>query len=353
MKTSPLGIGIIGCGQISHFHYEGYEKAGARIAHVCDMRLEAAQAVAQRYGARVSTDYRAVLDDPQVQLISVLTPASTHKEICLAAMAAGKGVVCEKTLSDSPANAAAIARAADGQGCFCATAFMKRFFLAAQQAKTLLVDMGPIISIHARSWQPWDLWNGPVPEFLAKHPSSVRRNYGGGALMCCGSHVLDLVQWLGGRPRQVCGQMFVREGMDIDILAGALMWLEQGGVVHFETCWHPLAFAGHEYNGWDERLEITTLKGRLDLYTVTWNKPTNNAARLVHQDARTGRLTEYRYPAINPFDAEMAEMVRLFQTGATAAPSAWDGYVVDEIIGQITESAARNQVLPMRWLDRP
>ncbi len=352
MTKNSLGIGIIGCGQISRFHHEGYEKAGARIAHVCDTRLEAAQAVAQRYGARVSTDYRALLADPQVQLVSVLTPAWTHKEICLAAMAAGKGVVCEKTLADTPENAAAIARAAQQDGRFCATAFMKRFFPAAQQAKALLADMGPIISIHARSWQPWDLWNGPLPDFFTTHPSSVRRNYGGGALICCGSHVLDLVQWLGGRPRQVCGQMYTREGMDVDILAGALMWLEQGGVVHFETCWHPLTHAGHEYNGWDERLEINTVKGRLDLYTVTWNQPTHNGARLVHLDASTGRSTEYRYAPMNPFDAEMAEMVRLFEAGQPAVPSAWDGYVVDEIIAQITASAAQNQVRPLRWQDR-
>ncbi len=346
------GIGIIGCGQISRFHHEGYERAGAKIAHVCDIRPEIAAEVAARYGARSSADYRAALEDPKVELISVLTPASTHKEICLAAMAAGKGVVCEKTLSDNPADAAEIAKAAERAGAFVATAYMKRFFPALQQAKELLADMGQIISIYARSWQPWNLWTTPLPKDLATIPSALMRNYGGGALVCCGSHILDLIHWLGGRPSAVCGQLHRREGTDFDIQANAMLWLENGGITHYEVCWHPLTYAGYERNGWDERLEINTVKGRLDIYTVTWNQPLNNGALLVHLDAASGRTTEYRYPPVNPFDLEMAEMVRRFAAGEPATPSAGDGYVVDEIIAAITESAQKQQRLQINYRDR-
>lgn len=345
-------VGIIGCGGISHFHYEGYERAKAQIVHVCDLRPEAAKAVADRYSASASTDYRAVLDDPKVQLVSVLTNSATHKEICLAAIAAGKAVVCEKTLSDKAADSALIARAADKAGTFLATAYMKRFFPASQQAKALLAEMGPIISIHARTWQPWDLWSGPVADALKVHPSSVRRAYGGGVLVCGGSHILDLLHWFGGRARQVVGQMNTREGMDVDNQTNAMLWLENGGLAHLECCWHPLSFGGYERNGWDERLEINAVKGRLDLYTVLWNKPTNNGALLIHQDAKTGRTTEYRYPAVNPFDVEMAEMLRRFEAGEKPLPSAWDGYVVDETIAHITASAAQNKILPLKWEDR-
>ena len=121
-------VGIIGCGNISKFHYEGYEKAGAKIVHVCDIRIEAAEAVASRYGAKASVDYKDVLNDPEVDLVSVTTIASAHKEICLQAIAAGKGVVCEKTLTDNPVDSEEIARAAEAAGVFCATAYMKRYF---------------------------------------------------------------------------------------------------------------------------------------------------------------------------------------------------------------------------------
>jgi len=343
-------VGIIGCGSISRFHHEGYTSAGAKVVHVCDLRQEAAEAVAAHYGARVSTDYRAVIDDEAVDMVSVLTIASAHKEICLAAIAAGKGVVCEKTLSDNPADSLEIARAAEKAGVFFATAFMKRYFPAAQQAKALLADMGEIISIHARTWQPFaSLWETPAPEVFTRWPSPVIANYGGGVLVCGGSHILDLIHWFGGRPTQVCGQMLMRPEFDFDIQSNAMLWLPGGGVAHLETLWHPFALVGYERNGWDERLEINTVKGRLDFYTVMWNQPEKNGALLVHQDAATGRVTEYRYPAINPFHLEMAEMVRRFRAGAPGMPSARDGYVVDELIAHITASAKGNVLLPVQW----
>ena len=267
-------IGIIGCGNIARFHHEGYAKAGARIIHVCDARREAADAVGARYGATVSTDWRAVLDDPRVQLVSILLPASLHKAVSLAAIAAGKGVVCEKTLTDTPADSAEVARAAEQAGVFFATAYMKRFFPAAQQMKALLADMGPITSLYARTWQPFDvLWDTPAPPEYTTRPSPIVRNYGGGVLVCGGSHILDLIHWIGGRPTQVCGQMRSRPEFDFDIQANAMLWLPEGGLVHFEAQWHPLRFAGYERNGWDERLEVNTPAGRLDFYTVKWDAP--------------------------------------------------------------------------------
>lgn len=347
-----VGVGIIGCGNISRFHLRGYERAGARIVHVCDVRADVAQGAGKPCGARVSAGYRAVLDDAEVDLVSVLTTASSHKEICLAAIASGKGVVCEKTLTDSAADSAEIARAAERAGTFFATAYMKRFFPAAQQAKKLLADMGEIISVYARSWQPWDLWNAPLDDTFITHPSFVRTKYGGGALVCCGSHILDLVHWFGGRPARLAADMHFRTGMDIDNQTNAMLWLEGGGIAHFETCWHPLAFAGYERNGWDERLEINTTKGRLDLFTVKWDEPERNGALLIHQDAASGRTTEYRYQPVNPFDVEMAEMVRRFEAGEAGFPSAWDGYVVDETIAHIAAASARKAVLTLSWRDR-
>lgn len=345
-------VGIIGCGNISHFHYEGYERAGAKLTHFCDLRLDAAEQTASKYGAKATSDYRILLADPDVDLVSITTISSAHKQLCLDAIKAGKAVVCEKTLSENPTDSAEIAKAADEAGVFCATAYMKRFFPGMQQAKAMLVDMGDIISIHARSWQPGDYWNCEITDWHRQHPSQVVRNYGGGVLVCGGSHILDLIHWLAGRPVDLSGNMYSREGMDFDIRANALMSLEGDGVVNFETCWHPLTRAGYERNGWDERLEINTTKGRLDIYTVRWDHPENNGMLLVHQDAFTGTSTEYRYPAYNPFDFEMAEMIRRFEAGEKPSPSAWDGYVVDELISHIMKSSKEKSRIPITWVDR-
>jgi predicted dehydrogenase len=207
--------------------------------------------------------------------------------------------------------------------------------------------------MYARTWQPFDvLWDDTVPSEYTVHPSPVIRNYSGGVLVCGGSHILDLIHWFGGRPAQVSGQMRSRPELDFDIQANAMLWLRSGGVVHFEALWHPHRYAGYERNGWDERLEINTARGRLDFYTVKWDHPENNGALLVHQDAMTGKVTEYRYPAVNPFHIEMKEMLRMYTSGEKASPSVWDGYVVDELISTITASAqAGGTTLSMKYQD--
>ncbi len=346
-------VAIIGCGNISRFHGDGYERAGAQIAYACDMQQEAAQRTAERYHAIPCTDYRIVLNDPSVDLVSITTVASAHRKLCIEAMEAGKGVICEKTLSDNPKDSAEIARTADRTGRFCATAYMKRYFPALQQARALLDEMGDIISVHARSWQPWDMWNGPLDPWFLTRPSEVTRRYGGGVLVCAGSHILDLIHWLCGRPSSVCGRLFSREDMDFDMQASAMLWLERGGVVQFEACWHPLRYAGYERNGWDERIEVNTVSGRLDIYTVKWDEPEHNGALLVHQDAASGRVTEYRYPAVNPFHLQITALLQAFTQGGAPSPSAWDGYVVDAIIDAVTRSAHTEQRLPIVWEDRP
>jgi len=90
---------------------------------------------------------------------------------------------------------------------------------------------------------------------------------------------------------------------------------------------------------------------RLEFSTVVWNNPVNPAL-LVHHDDASGKTVEYRYEAMNPFDAEMAEMVRRFEAGEKGLPSAWDGYVVDEILAAIVASARQNTLVEMKWRDR-
>lgn len=344
-----IKVGIIGCGGMSTFHIAGYLEAGAEIAYVCDINEEMAKSVAVKYGSKYTTDYKTLLADPEIEMVSILTFSRTHKEICLAAIAAGKAVICEKTLADNPENSEEIAEAVEKAGTFFVTAYMKRFFPASQKAKELLAGMGRIISVYARSWQPaGDLWTVPI-ESVADFDVMALDKYSGGVLVCGGSHILDLIHWFAGKPLTISGQVYTREGTRLDIQANAMFRCESGAIVHFETCWHPLTFAGYERNGWDERIEINTVNGRLDLYTVLWNHPENNGALLVHQDAATGVTTEYRYAPVSPFCIEVAENLRRYQAGEPGTPSVRDGVVVDRVISEIIKSNAEESTRKMEW----
>jgi predicted dehydrogenase len=213
----PLAVGIIGCGGITRLHRPGLEKASVRVKWVCDIVKDNATPYMAQFSAAYAADYHEITADPDVQVVMVLTHSATHKAICLAAIAAGKAVICEKTLATNADDALEIVLAAEQKGTIFYTAYMKRFLPAVQKAKELFPSLGTILSTHVRVYQHWgDLWENPPKDgFFHKPdgaPSPIVRSYGGGILVCGGSHILDLVGHFLGRPRRLYATMNVPAG---------------------------------------------------------------------------------------------------------------------------------------------
>lgn len=339
-------FGIIGCGGISRFHLNGLAKLGAEIVHVADINASAAQSCAERFGAQASTDYRTLLADPAVTVVSVLTSGKFHKEICLAALEAGKDVICEKTMANDADEAEQIVRAVATSGRLFFTAYMKRYFPAVRQAKALLSSLGTIFSVHVRSYQPWgNLYDEPYPTGVA----NMLPLYGGAILKMAGSHVIDLTQYLVGRPHSVFAFIDYIPGTEVDRRATGI-WRYPGGMtVCFEAAGHPLSKIGYERNAWDERLEINGVNGRLELYIVKWDEPEKNAALLVHYDNRTQISSEYRFDAVNPFDLEMAEFHACLERRERGHSNEITGFQVDAIIAAMEQSSRKLAAVTVDW----
>jgi len=351
------GYGIVGCGNISRFHFRGLQKAGARIVHVADVNRKAAEAAAAPLGARVSEDYQELLEDPAVRTVCVLTGGRSHHRICLDAIRAGRHVICEKTLADGADEAREIVRAvrdgnarggtpgAAGRVLFF-VGFMKRFFPAAVKMKELLPRIGRIFSAQVRSYQPWgDFFTGTD---LGAY-SGVVDNYGGAALKCAGSHMLDMTVWMLGTPVSVLGHMDYVSGTRFDRKATALLVYADGAAVSFECAAHPLGAVGYERNGWDEWIQITGTGGRLELYTVKWDTPENNPALLVHTDDAAGTRTEYAFPRVNPFDMELQRFDAWIRAGEQGEPGVADGMRVDILIEAIAYSHEEGRAVTPVW----
>jgi predicted dehydrogenase len=348
-----ITVGVIGCGNISRFHFAGLEKAGARVKWVCDVAETAARPWADKFGARYTADYREVVGDADVQAVFILTFSSLHREQCLAAILAGKAVVCEKTLAVSAEEAIEITEAALAAGTIFYTSYMKRFIPTVAKAKELLPTLGRIVSTHIRAYQCWgDLWTHAPTEGFAWTPpngqSVIRRNYGGGILVCGGSHILDLVGFLLGRPHRLYATQFIPEGRDYDLQAAALLETANG-IVHYEALAHPLHRIGFLRDGWDERLEINGLHGRLEVFSAQWDNPYNKASLLVHSDNASGNTTEYRFDAVSPFERAVAFFCANIAAEQQGSQSPLTGYEVDELIAHIGASAEAGEALTVNW----
>lgn len=165
---------------------------GAALHAVASRNGAAVAAFGERHGVRrrhVGLD--ALLADAEVDVVYIATPALRHAEDCLAAIAAGKHVLCEKPFTMNAEEAAAVASAAEHRGLFCMEAMWTRFVPAVQEAKRAVVE-GRIGRVR--------LMTGDFA-YPSKAEDSSRlldSEAGGGALLDRGIYLVSLAQHLLG-----------------------------------------------------------------------------------------------------------------------------------------------------------
>ena len=116
-----VNIGIIGCGGIANGkHMPSLKKIpNVRMIAFCDVIPERAEKAAQDYGvpgAKVYTDYRELLKNPEIEVVHVLTPNREHADMTIDALYAGKHVMCEKPMAKTAADARRMVEAAKATG---------------------------------------------------------------------------------------------------------------------------------------------------------------------------------------------------------------------------------------------
>jgi len=167
---------------------------------VAGRNADAVRAAAERMGWQsAESDWRRLIDRDDIDLIDICTPGDTHREIALAALRAGKHVLCEKPLANSVADAeemAAAATDAAARGVFAMCGFTYRRTPALALAKRFVDDgrLGTIRHVRAQYMQDWlSDENAPLTWRLDRDKA------GSGTLGDIGAHVIDLAQWISGQ----------------------------------------------------------------------------------------------------------------------------------------------------------
>jgi predicted dehydrogenase len=207
-----LGVGVLGAHTWAEkAHLPGYA-ADPRVdlVAICDVVPERAKAMAAMFGARkVYSDPQALINDPEIVMVDVCTPTDTHLELGLAAIAAGKHVLCEKPIARDAADAARLARAAQMAGVRTKVGFTFRYSPALRQIRAWIADgtLGQIFHIHGLEQNSqfldplFPLRQVPAGiDFMPKHPIPQ-------SIVGYGSHLVDLMRWMGGEFSSVAASM--------------------------------------------------------------------------------------------------------------------------------------------------
>ncbi len=205
-----VGVGLIGTGFMGKCHAMAWTSVGVvfgdvpkvRLVHLGEAGDELAKRRADEFGfEKGSGDWRAVIADPEVDVVSLTTPNQFHPEMAIAALKAGKHLWCEKPMAPSFAEAEAMAGAAKASGCVAVLGYNYIQSPAIRHIRTLLAEKAIGTVNHVRIEMDEDFMADADTPFNWKHAATS----GYGALDDFAVHPLSLIATLFGRiSRVVC-----------------------------------------------------------------------------------------------------------------------------------------------------
>ncbi len=189
MANQALGICLIGAGRAGMIHAKNFQNKveGARMVAVVDVVEESAKEAALSLGIDTYyTDYRSMLQNPDVNAVIVVSPTNLHKQIVIDCANAKKHVFCEKPMAMNTQECDEMVRACDDNGVKLQIGFMRRFDESFQEAKRLIEEgaIGDLVLIRSNTRGP----SKPRPWMYDLKKSN-------GILAEINSHDIDSMRW--------------------------------------------------------------------------------------------------------------------------------------------------------------
>lgn len=245
-------VGVIGVGGIANTHFPGWsESPHTEVVALSDIDDATLKRVGEQTGAtKLYTKAADLIADPDVDIVDICTPNAFHTPLAVAALEAGKHVLCEKPLAPTPADIKKMIAARDKSGKLLMTAQHFRFQDRSRALKAE-VDKGVLGDIyHARSWMLRRCLTPLRPGFYLKKLSN------GGPCIDIGVHILDLTLWMMGFPKPVAvsgvtqnklcqlpgafsnwGGPIPQKDFNVEEFASAMVRFETGATLILEVSW--------------------------------------------------------------------------------------------------------------------
>jgi len=331
-----IRIGMIGAGGNAQAHAEALEQAEAKLLGVMDIKRDRAEAMANKYNAAcATTDLKKLLAIDDLDAVIITTPNAYHARQSIAALRAGKHVLCEKPMATTVAQARRMVAEAKKARRFLTIGYCMRFMTVSQLAheKTTGGRLGRINYVEARWLRRrgvpyWGSW------FCTKKLS------GGGPLIDLGCHLLDMGRWLLGWPKilRVCGTVnrhlahkaYPKLKYDVEDFASALIRFANGVSMLLQVSW-----AGNIPSDMEGPTVLVT--GDKAGCRLNYARDT---VELFHHEGQTPADTTYQLPPPNQFTAQLVHFCHCIRKGRKPLVQPEQSLQVQETLAAIYKSAA-------------
>ncbi|NCC47485.1 MAG: Gfo/Idh/MocA family oxidoreductase [Clostridia bacterium] len=356
MAEKKFRVGIVGCGGIAeNKHLPALSKLkNVEIVAFCDIIRERAEKAAAQYGtgdARVFEDYLELAALPDLDVIHVLTPNKSHAPITIAALEAGKHVMCEKPMAKTAAEAKAMVEAAKRTGKKLTIGYQSRHRSDSRLLKQMVEEgrLGEIYyakahAIRRRAVPTWGV-------FLNEEEQ------GGGPLIDIGTHALDLTLWEMNNyePRSVMGTTYRKladrenaanafgpwdpKEFTVEDSAFGFITMKNGATIMLEASW--------ALNTLDVDEAKTTLCGTeagADMKDgLRINGELHSRTYVMKPDLDAGGVAFFDGEAQKPQDLEAYRFYKAIEDDTDPVVLPEQAYVVTQLLEAIYESAKTGQ----------
>lgn len=357
MADQALRVGVIGVGFGTAVHVPAFRAEGWEISAICARTPEKVQkAAADLNIPNVFTDYRDLIASDQVDVVAVVTPPIAHAEPTLAALEAGKHVLCEKPFAMNIEQAVAMRDAAKAKNVTAMVAHEFRYTPQRLQARRLMEEgyVGDVRTVYAQA-------NFALGRGGSATPMTWQAGIenGGGALGAIGSHFLDSIRWWVGEITEVSASLTTLRPERTDPESGKIVLADADDSFVINLKFANGALGSFAYTAASPvhlgaRLVIEGTEGVLVLPQSGVN-PTS--AEVVH-GAKVGAEVEPlpRPAEFDPFPDDsdrripaFRRLVRDFKTGVSQGtsltPNFDDGVHVQAILDAVRESSATGKAV--------
>jgi predicted dehydrogenase len=354
--SKKLKVAMIGIGGIARTHMPGWQASEhAEVVAGVDINPNALQAWGAQNGvSRLYNDPAEAFADKEIDIVDLCVPNMLHAPLAIAAMKAGKHVICEKPLAPTPELIRKMIKTRDETKRTLMTAQHFRF-AGVSRAMKRQIAAGALGDIyHARSWMLRRNGMIPLPSFTKKS------NSGGGPCIDIGVHVLDLTLWLMGHPKPVAvsgvaKQTFAQrkglwshwrntltmpQGKDFDVedFASAFVRFDNGATLVLEVSW----FLHHDNLAEDMQIWLYGTEGG-----AHWPK-----AEFLSTDYENRQFLNTTLKAtadtMEPHALECVEFARAIAEGAPSPVPAEDSLKVLTILDGIYKSQAAGKEIRLK-----
>ena len=361
MAGNGLRVGVIGVGFGVAVHVPAFRTEGWEVTAICARTVEKVEAAAKEHEIpNVFTDFRELVASDQIDAVAVVTPPVAHAEATLAAIAAGKHVLCEKPFAMNITEAKAMRDAAAAKSITAMVAHEFRYTPQRLQARDLMAQgyVGEPRTVYAQA-------NFALGRAGAIAPMTWQANLadGGGALGALGSHFLDSFRWWVGDITAVSARLATLRPDRTDPATGATTQADGDDTFTINLRFANGAVGSFAYTAtaavhMGAQITISGTEGVLSLpqsgvnpttTEVVWaGKAGDTQVEQIPMPEQFQALPDDRDRRIPAFRRLVRDFTQGIREGNSPSPNFDDGVAVQAILDAVRESSATGKEVVVR-----